>query len=444
MNVRLIVPRRADRGERDRLWRFCSAYWRRERPGWEIVEGEHTDGPFNRSAAINTAAEGDWDVAVIVDADTVVDAEPVERGVALAARSGDLILPFDTRCLLSRQGTRRVLAGLSGPWDRWVAARQTPADSYEYVSGCQIVPRSLWDAVGGFDPRFEGWGGEDDAFTAACQALTGVDPRRARLSGSAWHLWHRPSPYANHRRATYRMAKALSDRYLAAAGSEDAMRELLAEDRGTDQTLLVVPTTGTRTTLEQTLASADRRLSGPIGRRLICVDGPVDIRAPKGWEVCRTGPGKGYAAAVAGAIECALGSGQPWIFWLEDDFTFNQPVDVGRLQALMDADSRLLQVALKRQAWYEHELAAGGVIEANPGAFTQHEGYVTHRAFWTMNPMLCRRSALAAQPWPQRPSSELLFGRVAFRNGARGAYLGQLDDPPLVTHIGAEQAGDGY
>jgi hypothetical protein len=42
-------------------------YWD-ARPDYRVVEGEHTEGPFNRSAAINSAAKlaGNWDVADIV------------------------------------------------------------------------------------------------------------------------------------------------------------------------------------------------------------------------------------------------------------------------------------------------------------------------------------------------------------------------------------------
>lgn len=445
MHVRLIVPRRADGGHRDKLWAFCEAYWRRHRPGWEISEGHHDSGPFNRSAAINRAAEGEWDVAVLLDADTIVEPGQIEAGIAAALDTGRLVLPFRVRCLLSQAGTAQVLRGAGGSWDRWVMARQVPEDAYEYISGCQIVPRALWDEVGGFDERFEGWGGEDDAFHAACLAIAGQDAREDRLYGDAWHLWHRPSPDASHRTPTWKQAKALSDRYIDAASDWIAMRQLLSEDRGADQIVLAMLTTATRDTLAKAVASADENLSGPIGRRLICVDQTQTEVAFDGWEVAALGPPQGYVRATRHAQARAIGSGQPWIFWLEDDFTFNEPTDLTQMQAIMDAHPELAQVSLLRQPWYPDEVEAGGVVEAKPQAFTQRDGYIEHRAYWTTNPMLTRRSFLAAHEWPEEPNSELRFGRSIFKDPkARGAIFGRIGDPPRVHHIGEEQAGYGY
>ena len=73
VNTVILVPRRDDNGYRDELWAWTKAWWEREQSHMPIIEGYHTDGLFNRSAAINTAARiaGDWDVAVIIDADVI-------------------------------------------------------------------------------------------------------------------------------------------------------------------------------------------------------------------------------------------------------------------------------------------------------------------------------------------------------------------------------------
>jgi len=77
----ILVPRRDDNGYRDELWQWVRAWWEREQSHMPIIEGYHTDGLFNRSAAINTAARiaGDWDVAVIIDADVICDPERVKE-----------------------------------------------------------------------------------------------------------------------------------------------------------------------------------------------------------------------------------------------------------------------------------------------------------------------------------------------------------------------------
>jgi len=114
------------------------------------------------------------------------------------------------------------------------------------------------------------------------------------------------------------------------------------------------------------------------------------------------------------------------------------------MQHLIERDD-LVQLSLLRQAWFEHELEAGGVIEADPDAFRQRDGYIEHRAYWTMNPMLTRRSTLAQQSWPRGADSERRFGNMLFRDRkVRAGILGEIEDPPRVEHIGLERAGIGY
>ena len=439
MNVRLIVPRRADRGHRDRLWRFCRAYWERELPGWEIVEGHHDDGPFNRAAAINRAAVGGWDVAVIVDADVIVDAELVARAATQAPTTGRMTLPFQTRWSLNRQGTEKILSGdEKGSWRPWAAGKQT-----FNVSTCLAVPRRLWDQIGGFDERFVGWGGEDDAFAAAARALGGTIDR---LPGDAWHLFHEQSPWRDHRSPLYRQVRLLAERYVATTDPQ-AMRWLLAERRAADETVVVVLTNGRRDTLAKTLHSAGQMLRGPVGRCVVVAD-RCRPDVPAGWDVERVSGGD-YTKAVRAAIDTAVASGQPWVFFCEDDFTFNEPVDLTAMQTILDANPHVAQLTLLRQPWYPEEVAAGGVIEAYPDwqdSFAQRAGWIEHRAYWSMNPMLTRRSFLAAHPWPPKPGSERRFSQGLFAGEADTTVgiVGQIGDPPRCTHIGVDRAGSGY
>lgn len=442
MKVRALVPRLADGGERDRLWEYCRAHWVDQLPAMEIVEGHHEgDGPFNRSAAINRAAEGEWDFAVILDSDTILDAEQVISGIEKAEETGCLVLPYKLRNMLSEPGTQAILGGYAGNWEHWVTARER-----DRVSCCAIVPRALWDAAGGFDERFEGWGGEDEAFEHTCRTFAHTN----RLAGAVWHLHHAASPHHDRSSPLYRQALRLAQRYERTVGDEAEMRRLLAEPRTPDQVAIVVLTTGKRDTLAATIASAEEMLSGPIGRRLIVVDDPLSrtrravVEQFPGWDV-EAVRGGAYPKAVAVALECAIGSGQPWIFWLEDDFTFNQPVDLTEMQALIEQHD-LAQLSLMRQPWYEPEIEAGSVIDSLPAdAFAQRDGYVEHAAYWTMNPMLTRRSLLAQHRWPQGRRSELRFGHQVFADPrVRAGILGSIEGPPRVEHIGLERAGKGY
>lgn len=220
-----VVPYRGDGGERDRLWSWCRARWESMHPDWPIVVGESPAGPFNRSAAVNdAAAKSDADVLVVIDADIAANPRAVRDAVELAHLSGRIVLPYDERIHLNRAGTAKVLDGFDGPWreKRLVEAVYTNQDS------CVVaVPRVVWDTVGGFDPLFVDWFGEDTAFNLAAETLTGRP--LVRLSAELYHLWHTKAPGAAPGAPSRLANSSRLDRYRAAAGDVNAMRALVDE-----------------------------------------------------------------------------------------------------------------------------------------------------------------------------------------------------------------------
>lgn len=230
MRLVVLVPRRPDGGHRDRLWTFCRRYW--ERHSHEIVEG-HDDGPlpFNRCAAVNRAAAtaGDWDAAFICDSDLLVHPEHLVREAAeQAVDTGQLVYPYDRYLYVAEPHTMQILDHDTPveQWNRtcigfrfWVR--------HGYAMGCPIIPRRLWDDMGGFDERFIGWAPEDHAMNAVATTLGGdhiITP-----GGSLFHLWHpidgRPTDDDPH----YAESCALFRRYQAAKGDVAAIRTLIAE-----------------------------------------------------------------------------------------------------------------------------------------------------------------------------------------------------------------------
>lgn len=138
-------------------------------------------------------------------------------------------------------------------------------------------------------------------------------------------------------------------------------------------------------------------------------------------------------------------------FFLEEDFTFNEDVDVEALAGVLDAHPYLTQIALLRQPWFGNEVKAGGLIEALEAqgqTFTERTDgthtWVEHRACFTGNPSVIPRRTFE-RDWPEGDWSESRFGRELFRDGrARGAYWGRRTDPPRVEHIGHHRAGTAY
>lgn len=219
-DVAVVVPRRADGGHRDAVWRWLRERWEYAHPTYRIVEGHHEDGPFNRSAAINAgvAAAGPHDVLVIADADSFVAPSQLVRAVHLAESTGQLVLAYDLFHYLDEKMSRRVMAGQQGSW--------LPGVAWSLDWSCSsmvVVPAALWADMGGADEGFVGWGGEDFALRHALETLGGG---MHRVPGPVWHLWHPPSPHD-----ADDVFPARQRLYEAAAGDPGAMRALLAELR---------------------------------------------------------------------------------------------------------------------------------------------------------------------------------------------------------------------
>jgi len=193
----ILVPYRPDGGRRDELWSFTAAWLKRHHPDYPIYIGESPAGLFNRSAAINHAATeaGDWDVAVICDSDTLVAPSQFEDAVA-RAHSTELLTSTLTRVVeLTEESTDRFMAD-SELDPRGLRSVRTRKRELLTQSSVVAVPRRLWDAVGGFDEEFCGWGCEDNAFWLAAGIVGGhgkANGNPSRISGPAYHLWHPPA-----------------------------------------------------------------------------------------------------------------------------------------------------------------------------------------------------------------------------------------------------------
>lgn len=195
MRAVILAPRRAGIPARDEAWAWCKARWQALLPETPIYEGHHDDGgPFNRAAALNTAArladaDEHWDVAVVVDADVFIDPANVRAAIARAEATGKVTWAFTRWNGLTPGGSKILLA--SPPGTAFRISAESDAGLVEKTnpiswSCCFVVPRAVWDDLGGFDERFRGWGWEDMAFQSVVCGLYGHE----RLDGDVYHLWH--------------------------------------------------------------------------------------------------------------------------------------------------------------------------------------------------------------------------------------------------------------
>lgn len=218
---------------------------------------------------------------------------------------------------------------------------------------------------------------------------------------------------------------------------------------------LLVMTDGRKNCLLRTVEQARKNLYGAISVRVIHDDSGDDAYAawlnqtycPQGWVVHSTGQRSGFGGAVRSAWSWLREHDRnPLIFHLEDDFLVSS-VNVDRMAWCLDANPRLVQLALLRQAWSNEEKQAGGIIEKDPDAYTYRQEemfrWVEHRRFFTTNPSLYRRSLILDREWPEGDHSEGRFGIELFESDPqlKSAFWthGQM-----CEHIGDERVGTGY
>ena len=189
-------------------------------PEFELQTVDTGDQPFSLAACRNAgvAAAGRDQVVVINDADTLPEPAPLREAVLAAATSGLVHLPYTEYRWLGASGTAQLAAG--------VDAAQCTVEQYVSgaCSGVYVTTPRTWAAHGGQDPRFRGWGFEDDAWYLAHETLLGAPP--ARHSGSVYALHHVGEVRAG---VHYDANAQLADRYAAASGDRAAMAQLIAE-----------------------------------------------------------------------------------------------------------------------------------------------------------------------------------------------------------------------
>lgn len=220
MKIVTLVPRKPE-PSRDALWAFTKDRWETQYPDYPIHVGADAGEQFNRSLAINRASDqaGDWDVAIILDADVVCEPRAIESAIRLT-KAGHLAIAGDRRVHLTTRATKIILDGDQGDWERKGFVERI---YHEHWSSCVVVSRELWDAVEGFDPLFVGWGYEDDAFRCACETMS--DLPMVKVSGTIWHLWHPTNSHAVSRRTN----NARAARYWAARYDREATSILIKE-----------------------------------------------------------------------------------------------------------------------------------------------------------------------------------------------------------------------
>ncbi len=178
-------------------------------PGLRVVF-TFSVGPFNKSWAMNVGARvSTGSLVVFGDADVVCPGLP--KAIAGARQGIPVVRPFNKVIDLSEDETAMVradFAHLSDPgFGRGGATREDSGEFPPLCGGMVVFQRGIISLVGGWDERFEGWGGEDDAMD---HKLSRAGIRPGVLGDVAgFHLHHRRHSALPTRDLTYRNNLAL-------------------------------------------------------------------------------------------------------------------------------------------------------------------------------------------------------------------------------------------
>jgi hypothetical protein len=224
MTVAVLVPFCGGNPHRERNWSWVRSKY--EQDGFEVVVGT-TDAPgFSRTQAIlNAREQSDADVFVIGDAD--VWPEGLDDGIAEAEVAGWAVPNWFIH-RLSEASTWRVYGG--EPWRGLELSQDNPQDTRPYPvhegGTCLVVTAEAFDTAPP-DPRFVGWGQEDDAWALALHSLVGKPWRGV---ADLVHLWHPAEPRKS-RVLGNEANRRLLGRYLACRRRPDLINEVIEEGR---------------------------------------------------------------------------------------------------------------------------------------------------------------------------------------------------------------------
>lgn len=222
MSVALLIPwRDVECLHRTRALEYVTARLAQEHPAWPVVIGRHDNGPWCKALAVAAAlSQTDATTLVIHDADVHTNGLPeavqrVQDGAPWA---------------IGHRGVHRLTEASTAAYVAGAALEELALSERAYLGvecgGAFVIRREVYEDCG-LDPRFTGFGGEDESLAFALRTLHGP-PWRGKAP--MVHLWHPPQERARRSWGSPE-GRDLRKRYARALHHETAMRALVNEAR---------------------------------------------------------------------------------------------------------------------------------------------------------------------------------------------------------------------
>jgi predicted glycosyltransferase involved in capsule biosynthesis len=227
-----LIPYKPDKGRRDYLWSFVRQRYEQLLPQVELCIGYDDSELFCRAKAINEAAKkATGDIFMLTDIDLVFDPGLIDQ-ILQTIQLYPWIIPFSNVSRLTKEVTDRFMA--EGLQLNEIRLRKEDVEFSKIVTGAYInvMPRSGFEAVGGLDERFKGYGFEDVALAFSLETICG---KHCRLEGTIYHLWHAPASLYH---KNYQFSRDLCRQYKAAYRDVVQMKNLIRERSATEEVFL--------------------------------------------------------------------------------------------------------------------------------------------------------------------------------------------------------------
>jgi hypothetical protein len=149
----------------------------------------YSSAMFNKSWAFNCGAIiAPDDLILLHDCDLLVPKNYVKESMRILGAK-DMALPWTKILYLTEESSKRYPDG-----NHKISHTLT---SHQAVGGSLLVRKQFYLRIGGMDERFEGWGGEDNAFYAKALKLGRVSRSNPMTGMVLMHHYHKPAQRAH-------------------------------------------------------------------------------------------------------------------------------------------------------------------------------------------------------------------------------------------------------
>lgn len=219
MKISVLIPFRSADPHRVKVWDYLRPQWEALAPDVELCTTTDTDDPtqpFSFARGVNRCRKlATGDVLLVHGADQLLPTAETWARIRRVMRTAPWMWVYSHWMEIQPLPTRLILAGAD-----WRHVAHGPVWDHNWA--IVAVRADVWDAIGGYDERFVGWGPEDVAFRTVLRRLypDGVD----QGEGVMYALWHPPAP-RDHLAANQQL---MHETLAAAEQGADALRDYLA------------------------------------------------------------------------------------------------------------------------------------------------------------------------------------------------------------------------